>query len=270
MVDQEKQRSIPEFVFICGAVGSGNTFMFNCLAQDENVYGVNEDAFGSTLHRLIESERTMGKCPHSIQTFQGFLQVLRRDRRTLILRTPSNLRHVALLREHLPGPRFIVMIREPHAAIVSGMARHAPGTSIEKIARIWLADFQYFAELDCDSIVVTFEELVGNPMAALERVSSRVLPLSEAVFAYARRMHDPQRADGERWKTKVDEEVRRQIEHWVELLELEKVYQKITGEAGQGQTVAVRDIAPNGSSSFWRPLAMVRRQFFRGWYRLRR
>ena len=270
MPNHETNKPVPEFVFICGAVGSGNTFMFNCLTQDENVYGVNEDAFGSTLHRLMESERTMGKCPHSIDAFLDFLQALRRDRRTLVLKNPSNLRHVKVLRKYLPGSRFILVIRQPHAAIVSGMARHAAGTSIEETARTWLRDSRFIAESGGDCTVVTFEELARDPEAVMHRISEQIMPLSESVFAYARRMHDPQRADGDRWKTKVDKETQQQIEHWAELLELERIYHTITRAAEQERGEAVKYEAAHGISPFWRPLAEVRRQFFRGWYRLRR
>jgi len=43
--------------------------MFNCLTQDQNVYGIDEHALGATLERFIESEREMGKCPHSVARF---------------------------------------------------------------------------------------------------------------------------------------------------------------------------------------------------------
>jgi len=79
MPDHDEVKSIPEFVYVFGAVGSGNTFMFRCLTQDENTYGVNEDAFGSTLERLVGSEKDYAKCPHSISEFIRFMQALRKD-----------------------------------------------------------------------------------------------------------------------------------------------------------------------------------------------
>ena len=266
----QRDNGIPEFLFICGAVGSGNTFMFNCLTQDENVYGVNEDALGSTLHRLIESERDMGTCPHSIEAFLGFLQALRRDRRTLILKTPSNLRYIEILKKYLPRPRFVTMIREPHAAITSGIARHANGTPIEKNAHIWLGDCRRYAELGGDCLVVTFEDLARNPEAVMRRISDQVLPLSESVFTYARRMHDPQRADPQRWKTKVDKDVQRQIEHWVDTLQLEDLYRSISATAATRRPDVSNGRAPAPSRPFRSLMARGTRQFFRGWYRIRR
>ena len=263
-------RHAPEFVFIFGAVGSGNTFMFNCLTQDENVYGVNEDKFGDTLYRILESEKEMGKCPHSLDAFIAFLHALRCDRRTLILKTPSNIRRVAVLRKYLPKSRCIMMIREPHAAITSGIARHASDFSIEKNARIWLNDCRRYADLDEESLIVTYEQLARDPTALMRRVSDRIMPLSEAVFAYARRMHRPERADPERWKTKVDSETADEIEHWVETLELEKHHRAVAAMAESNGQGLSSEQAAVPRPRFLRPLERAKKEFFRAWYRVRR
>ena len=270
MSRKQDKELVPEFVFVCGAVGSGNTFTFNCLTQNENVYGIDEDAFGSTLARLLESERTTAKCPHSVDAFLEFLQALRRDRRTLLLKNPGNLRHANLLQKYLPRSGFVVMIREPRAAIASGIARHREGTSIEDISRRWLRDWQHIANLDSDCLTVAYEQLARDPLAVMQRIADRIMPLPDAVFTYARRMHRPERADPERWKTKVDPEVADQIEHWVETLELERHYQSVAAMAEWNGQAAPSEQAVAARSLLRRPLVRAKKEFFRVWYGVRR
>ncbi len=265
---EETDHDAPKFVFICGSVGSGNTLMCSCVTRDENVYGVNEDAFGSTLQRLILSEKDIGACPHGAEAFVEFLHALRRDRRTLVMKTPSNLRRMALLREYLPGSRFIVMIREPHAAIVSGLKRHGNTRDVEAVAELWLSDSQYYKEMDDDSIMVTFEEIVRDPAAALQRVSDRILPLSADAFAYGSRVNRPERADPQWWKSKVSDQVAREIEKCVEKMGLMAVYDSVAEATGQGASAELGGDSP--VSSLLKPLLTARKQFFRVWYRLTR
>jgi len=243
--------------------------MFNCLTQDENVYGVNEDAFGSTLHRLIESEKSTGKCSHSIEAFLGFLLALRRDRRTLVLKNPGNLRYGKILLKYLPNSRVVAMIREPRAAITSGVARHSEGTPIEENAKRWLRDCEHIVNLESDCLVVAYEQLAGDPTAVMQRIADRIMPLSDAVFTYARQMHRPERANPERWKTKVAPEAADQIEHWVQVLELERHYQAVAAKAESNGQVTASEQAVAARSLLRRPLERVKKEFFRAWYRLK-
>lgn len=56
MTTDARRSPIPEFVFVCGAVGSGNTFMFGSLTKDEHVYGINEDGLGTTMRNFLRPE----------------------------------------------------------------------------------------------------------------------------------------------------------------------------------------------------------------------
>lgn len=266
MITHETDHPIPEFLFVCGAVGSGNTFMFSCLTQDENVYGINEDALGATLERFRRSEKEFGTCPHGVDAFVSFLHSLRRDRRTLILKTPSNIRRMRMILDCLPGARFILMIREPHAAIASGLRRHEAGTTVEQIARTWLADCQSHTQVGEQCIVATFDQLVRDPVLMIRRVSDYVLPLSPAVFTYASRMHRPERADGQWWRGKVDARVQDEIVHWVDELALMDHYRAVEEAAG----LSAGDLCPNGPQAkgvAWH-IRNARKVFFKAWYQL--
>jgi len=252
----------PQFLFVFGAAGSGNTFMFSCITQDANVYGVNEDAFGSTLERLLQSEHEVGKCPHSLKTFLDFLFALRKDRRTLVLKTPSNLRRIELLRKHIPNPRFIYMLREPHAAIVSGLSRHKQ--SVEEVAKIWQSDCKLLLDHQADDLtVVGYEQLARDPGAVIDRLAETVLPLSTDVAVYASRMHRPERSDDAWWKAKVSGDVQREIERWVDELALVDLHRQAGGEQTTVANGAVRS-----PGLLMRPLLRAKKEFFRGWYKV--
>jgi hypothetical protein len=265
MLDKHDDSSSPDFVFVCGAVGSGNTFMFKCLTKDSSTYGINEDGFGLTLRRLITSERDMEVCPHSISMFREFLYALRADRGTLILKTPANVRHHEILRKHLGNCKFILMIREPHAAIVSGLSRH--GKDVESVARYWLRDNQYLVELGDDAFVITFDDLVRNPVNILEHVAEHIIPLSPGVFKYATRVHHAKRATSSWWQNKVDEQVRKDVEYWVKELQLEEFYRSAQ-TLGQGTHPSLGMDTQN--LTLLTPLDSARRFFFKAWYRFMR
>ena len=271
MTNDASRNSIPEFVFICGAVGSGNSFMFGSLTFDENVYGINEDALGVILGNFLRPENAR-TCPHAIDEFVGFMSRLRRDRRTLLLKTPSNVRHLEQIREYLPRSRFILMIRDPHGAIVSGISRHGAKYTVEDIARIWLSDCQQIEHSPSDSVVITFRQLVSDPRATLTRVSETVMPVSDEAFAYACRVNRPERAGTDWWKSRVTDEQRIEVEHWVEQLGLLDVYDATRNDRGPGgEGTGDEDVTkPSERSAIFQPLVNARRQFYRVWYRLTR
>lgn len=218
----------PDFVWICGAVGSGNTFLFRCLTQDPEVYGINEDALGNTLERFIRSEIDMETCPHSVEAYVDFMHRLRKDRNTLILKTPSNIRFHRAISTHLPDSKFITTIREPHAAIVSGLSRHRTG--VERVAGIWLKDTLLIREIAFETLLVNYDDLITTPEAILERVNTELLPISSAVFRYAKKHARPGLAAPERWRSKVDEKTRREVEFWVKKHSLTLLFQELTGD----------------------------------------
>jgi len=173
-----------------------------------------------------------------------------------------------LLKSHMPNSRFILMFREPHSAIVSGLKRHK-FSYVEKVARLWLCDTELYTKLDNDSMIVSFENLVRNPTAVLQRVFDRVLPLSKAAFDYGQRMHHPERAEAEWWQAKVDDQVRQDIEHWVEELGLMETY-RLVSEAEDQQEALPVSASSVPSNSLAKALVKAKKEFFRVWYRLRR
>lgn len=241
--------SPPDFVWICGAVGSGNTFLFRCLTQAPDVYGINEDALGNTLDRFIQSGIDMGTCPHGVEAYVDFMYGLRKEKKTLILKTPSNIHFHRIIRKHLPGSKFITTIREPHAAIVSGLSRHR--ANVERVAGIWLKDSLLIREIGEGTLLVNYDELITSPETILEKMNTEFLQVSSAVFRYAKKHARPGLADPDRWRTRADEKTRREIELWVKNLSLTQLFQELTGDAPYRN---VRKKSPTGNflgELFW-------------------
>ena len=199
--------------------------MFNCLTQDSDVYGINEDALGSLLFRLLNSP---DKGPHYIEAYLNFMYALRSDRQTLVLKTPSNIRHAIEIKRYLPTSKFIVMIREPHAAVVSGMSRHSAG--VKKVARIWLSDYQYLKNLTKESVVINYEKFILQTSEILQEIDAKILPLPPSVFECAAKFRIQENAEANRWRNLVDTKIEKEVEHWVAELHLEQTYRAILNE----------------------------------------
>ncbi|AHG88401.1 hypothetical protein J421_0864 [Gemmatirosa kalamazoonensis] len=253
-------RERPPFLFVCGAPGTGNTFLFLSLVEDERVYGIDEDAFGSTLERLVRSEREFGRCPHGVAAFAAFLHALRADRDTLVLKTPNNLHALGLLRRHLPNEvAAVCMVREPRAAIVSGIERHRRPP--REVAELWARDMRLLlAPENADVVVARYEQLVTDPDALLDTIARR-MPIAPAVRAYARRMRDPARADAARWRRRVEPDVAREIDASVIALGLDALHADVVRRADADGAWE----APPAPRT--RLLAPARRLLYRAWYR---
>lgn len=256
----------PSFVFVCGAVGSGNTFMFRCLSQDQNVYGVNEVDLGRLLDRLIRSEKLGSKCPHSLDAYVKFMLALKGNRRTLLEKNPANIRYKATLKKYLPNSRFIAMLREPHAAIVSGLDGRSIVSTPESVARLWLSDFELVVQPDTDAIVVFYDHFVTNPAPILAAIAERIMPVSSDVYTFANRMIHPDRSAQDRWHQKVDAGTGNEIKDWVSRLGLDKLYR---------DALLRSDAATNGSfdGESWQEsqntVTKAKRLFFKAWYKFR-
>lgn len=254
-----------DFVFICGAVGSGNTFLFETLANNRSTYAVNEDGLGALLNRLNASEREFGFCPHSVEAFVNFAYALKSDRDVLILKTPSNLAHMEQLAKALPRSRFIITIREPHASVVSGTRRH--GRGLEFAAQEWEKDAKRAIERIDAAIVVSYENLMADPRATLQPINDHVVPLDKSVFAYASKTSDPYRASPEHWKKNLAAREVSQVQEIVATYQLDTYYQHITGKQYTVPSRAAMSPAPAG----WRRrVGGLRRRLFKGIFRLLR
>ncbi|MDM4018842.1 sulfotransferase family protein [Roseiconus lacunae] len=251
----------PNLVFVFGAVGSGNTFMYSCLTASPSTYGVNEDAMGATLERLIQSQTETGRCPHAVEAFISFLDALRADRNTLVLKTPSNLRRLTLLRKHLPDARFVYMIREPHAAIVSGLKRH--DANVMGVADHWETDARsYLQHCGGDMVAIAYEDLVRSPDEVFETLDRQTMPIDDEVKVYAHRMNRPERAGANRWKEKVDAVTASEIEREVRERSLSPLYGEIVG-ATATEGAAAESVRDNAGTR-------LKKNLFRIYYRFAR
>ena len=257
----------PRFVFVCGAVGSGNTLLFDCLTRDSRTYGINEDALGSTLHRFIRSESDFGRCPHCLDAYLHFLDALRRDRDTLVLKTPSNLRHKSILERHIPDARFLITVREPHAAIASGTFRHDASKSVREIGEIWLRDYSLALKSLGDAMIVPFEHMVTTPETVLKMISSRIMPVAPSVFEYAASVTNASRGSPGWWRSKVGDKTAARIERCVEELRLGEFYETLVERSGLSVTRIT------GTKSRFGRIARAREKLrewaVKGWYRVK-
>lgn len=215
------------FIFVCGAVGSGNTFLFECLANNQNLYGINEDGLGGLLTRLQQSERNYGFCPHSLEAFANFAYALKGERETLLLKTPSNLSHMDKLVDTLPNSSFIVTMRDPHASILSGTRRHQRG--IDFAAKEWEKDAKQALDSLGRVTIVSYEHLMQEPQTCLQAVNDHIMPLDNAVFSYASKAADPYRATGEWWRRNLSNAEIEDIESVVADRELVNLYEQVCG-----------------------------------------
>jgi hypothetical protein len=212
------------FLFICGAVGSGNTFMFDCLRQDPNLYSIQEAALGLTLSKLrFSNDVLFGHCPHSETAFVDFMQALRGDRKTLILKTPSNIRHAKIIKETLPQTKFLISIREPHAALASGISRGREDLGM--LAEIWRSDYEYLSDLDqTDFMVVDFGQFVTCPLKTFDAINDEIIPISAESKTYALEHALPERADENWWRRDIGKDLQSQIASQVREYGLTKIY----------------------------------------------
>jgi hypothetical protein len=216
-------------IFICGAVGSGNSFLYEIITEDPNVYGLNEDAFGGTLNRLVVSENETGKCPHAIKAFKYFIKELQADREHLVLKTPANLLHIDLILEHFPEAKFICTLREPYAAIVSGLVRH--GKSVDIVAKAWRDDALRIKNSPNNYPVIPFELLTSNPSQVIDELNESTLPLGERSHKYSAVKLKVDRQDPKRWEKKVDAETRDTIYRVVKELDLLSLHEELKGSS---------------------------------------
>ena len=251
----------PQFVFICGPVGCGNSFLFRCLTEDTGNYGIDEGNIGGTLRRLTESERNIVRCPHAREAFVEFMHSLAADRHTFIEKSPSNIRHQSFLRETLDTVHFIFTVREPHAAIVSGLSGRTLVKDTEHVARLWRSDCELITNASPGDIIVIYDDFVRDPTPTLNRISENVLPLSDNVYRFANRMTRPDRADTSRWRSRIDHATAEEIEYWVRELGLDTMFASFRG-GGQPSTPALSHPTP-ASLIFQR----ARAQFFNLYYR---
>lgn len=165
----------------------------------------------------------------------------------------------------------IVIIKyNPYSAMVSGIKRHATKHNTEDVARIWLSDFQFHNNLEKDSIVVTFDELVSDPTNILSRVSEYIMPLDQKVFNYASRVNRPERMGPDWWKSKVDNSLREEVEHWGKELKLMDIYNLAKRNSEQPGSLSEKQSVDLATHPLLKPFITVKKKFFQAWYRITR
>lgn len=268
MTTQVERVSAPEdpaknFIFICGPVGSGNSFLFRCLTEDESNYGIDEGDLGGILRRLTEPKRNQVRCPHAREAFVRLMDSLAADRSTFIEKSPSNIRHQQFLRETLGNVHFLFTVREPHAALVSALSGRTLVKDVEHVARLWRSDCELITAKHGGDVTVIYDDFVRDPAPTLNRISENVLPLGDNVYRFANRMTRPDRSDPARWRSRVDGATAAGIEHWVREIGLDVMFETFRrGDELSGDTVPA-SIASNSI------IQRARAQFFNLYYRRR-
>lgn len=249
------------FIFICGPVGSGNSFLFRCLTEGTDNYGIDEGDLGGILRRLTEPKRNNVRCPHAREAFMEFMHSLAGDRPTLIEKSPSNIRHQSLLRETLGDVHFLFTVREPRAALVSALAGRSLVKDVEHVARLWRSDCELIAAAGSEDTIVIYDEFVRSPAPTLDRIAANVLPLGDNIYRFADRMTRPDRSDPSRWRTRVDRVTAEGIEHWVRELGLDTIFESFR----RGDQQSVRKLPPVTASAsiFQRARAQVYNLYYR-------
>lgn len=218
----------PKFIFICGPVGCGNSFLFRCLTEDTGNYGIDEGDLGGILRRLTEPKRNIMRCPHAGEAFVDFMHALARDRPAFIEKTPSNIRHQSFLREALDHVHFLFTIREPHAALASGLSSgRALRKDVEHVAQLWRSDCELIGNSGTGDLTVIYDDFVRDPTPTLDRISEHILPLGDNVYRFADRMARPDRSDASRWQSRTDRATAERIEYWVQELGLDSTFESL-------------------------------------------
>lgn len=257
------------FLFVCGPVGCGNTFLFRCLTEDPRTYGIAEGDLGGLLQRLLDSSSTANRCPHAVEAFARFMHDLAGDRESLIDKTPSNVRHQEALRRHLPGSRFLFTVREPRAAIASALRGRSIVKEVEHVARLWRSDCDLIAAGTPQDLTVIYEDFIAQPAAVFDRIQEGTMPVASEVYRFAERMARTDRADPRQWRKRVDARTADEIEHWVDHLGLDDYYRSFrAGPGGEADAaVGTRGSRAATAAQLWQ---RTRSQFYRVYYRAMR
>ncbi len=184
-----------DLVLVGGYGRTGTTLMQGLLCASEDVIGMTAEAkllFGliDTYARgvIVWKGQTSDYFPDRdayrhfmrgvVGSYLHYLRVRSGADRRLLQKVPIVARFVPEAADLLPNARFVIMVRDPRAALASRLEvdrRHGdrpnPEGEIERFVRIYAKLVRQLVSLGDKLIFVRYEHLVTDPDAAIERVS---------------------------------------------------------------------------------------------------
>lgn len=162
--------------FICGCGHSGTSLLASMLAANPEVH----------VPRYETNAFLSGK-EHARKRIKKLERVaLRSEKRYLVEKTPTHIRHLDLARTVVPGARFVIPVRDGRD-VVASIARRTG--SVEAGIKRWLRDTAIcLAEKDSpDVFVYRHEDLVRDTENVLIGICEEAkVPFSEAMLDYHR------------------------------------------------------------------------------------
>jgi len=174
-VGEEHARRMDAIVFISGCGHSGTTLMANMFASHPDVYiPLRETDIFRTRNRRRAKE--------GFASLQASAEAS--GKRFLVEKSPRHCRYLSLIRSIVPGPRFVMTVRDGRDVAASYARRTGdPGLGI----RQWIKSNAAIVEESGreDVLVYRHEDLVADPESTLRRICEfTAVPYDEAMLRY--------------------------------------------------------------------------------------
>ncbi|MEA2488491.1 MAG: hypothetical protein QOH21_283 [Acidobacteriota bacterium] len=170
----EPKRTIESAVFICGCGHSGTTLMANMLAAHPDVYIPLRET------EIFREEREAARVGYAELVAEAEAS----DKRVLAEKTPKHIRRIGLIRELVPGARFLIVVRDGRDVAASyGRRIGDPGHGV----RQWIKSNSVSAsqEEKDDVLVYRHEDLIEDPTGTLTKICEFMsIPFDEGMLRY--------------------------------------------------------------------------------------
>ena len=147
-------------VFVCGCGHSGTTIITRILAHHPSVFCPPQDTgiFTSRRRRAAREFRALEKV------------AVESNKTALVEKTPRHIREMALIRELVRDPRFLLIVRDGRDVIASFARRAHNGSEIGR--KRWLMDNAIVAaeSASSDTFVMRYEDFVADSAKTIEAV----------------------------------------------------------------------------------------------------
>ena len=160
--------------FICGTGHSGTSIIANILAGHDEVWMPLYET-GIFLRRRVDLTYRHRKWR---------LRALRAGRRVILEKTPRHIRVLGVIRNHLPRPRFLIVVRDGRD-VAASLARRLGKVQVG-IDR-WIKDNTLaLAERGAEDVMICrYEDFIENPEEALKGICAFFdLPYTPALLDY--------------------------------------------------------------------------------------
>lgn len=161
------------YTFICGCGHSGTTLLANMFAAHDDVYVPLRET-----NIFLDSEAA----PTLWQEFGD--EVRQAGKHHVVEKTPRHLHAMDLIRETVPGARFVLMVRDGRDIAASFVKRYG---SADRGRRRWLDDNEVVkAEAASEDVfVLRYEDLVDTPEQKLRAVCDfAAVPFAPDMLTY--------------------------------------------------------------------------------------